>query len=114
VGRLQLICIPLDSTKKECLLTQFRVLLRGHLPPAPADSEVQARGSYVTRLVTAMDPTDAGSAAIQVLQAEPKYQRLANSYPEGAPELAVEEVSAAPESHAESVNRSGYVFFEDE
>jgi hypothetical protein len=90
------------------------VLLRGHLPPAPAGSEVQPRGFYVTRLVTAIDPTDAGSAAIQLLQAEPKYQRLADAYPGSAPELAVEEVSAAPQSHLETVNRSGYVFFEDE
>jgi hypothetical protein len=75
---------------------------------------VQPRGFYVTRLVTAADSTAAGSKAIQLLQAEPKYQHLAKSYVGSAPDLAVEEVSAAPESHTETVNRSGYIFFEDE
>jgi hypothetical protein len=75
---------------------------------------VQLRGFYVTRIVSAADPTDAGSTAIQLLLGEPKYQRLAGAFVGGAPELAVEEVSAAPESHARTVNRSGYIFFEDE
>jgi hypothetical protein len=104
----------LDSTKEEWFLLQFRVLLRGHLAPAPPGSEVRPRGFYVTRVVRATDPIQAGMAAIQLLQAEPKYQHLASSYRGDSPELAVEEVSAAPESEAGSVNRSGYVFFEDE
>jgi hypothetical protein len=71
---------------------------------------VQPRGFYVTRLVTAADSNAAGSQAIQLLQAEPKYQHLAKSYIGSAPDLAVEEVSAASESHAEAINRSGYTF----
>ena len=74
---------------------------------------MQPRGFCVTRIVSVVDPTDAGSTAIQLLLGEAKYQRLAGAFVGSAPELAVEEVSAAPESHAKTVNRSGYIFFED-
>ena len=91
----------------------FRVVLRGHLPPSPPDSEVRLRGFFVTRIVDASSPTDAGAAAIRLLQAEAKFIRMAGAYSQ-APELQVDEVELAPGSDALAVNRSGYLFYEDD
>ena len=90
------------------------MLLRGHLAPASLDSELQPRGFYVTRIVTASDVTDAGRRALQLVQTESKYQKLVESYSGQAPDLAIEKVSAAPSSDEQAVNRSGYVFYEHE
>jgi hypothetical protein len=95
-------------------LQNYRVLLRGHLAPAALDSEFQPRGFYVTRIVTASDATDAGIRALQLVQAEPKFRTLVQSYRGRAPDLAVEEVTEAVSSDRQAVNRSGYVFYEDE
>jgi hypothetical protein len=95
-------------------LPNYRVLLRGHLAPAPLASELQPRGFYVTRIVTASDATGAGRRALQLVQTESKYERLVESYHGRAPDLAVEEVIEAPSSDQQAVNRSGYVFYEDE
>ena len=88
-------------------------MLRGYLPPSPPGSEVHPRGFYVTRVVDASSPIEAGSTAIQILHSEPKFTRMAVAYNQ-APELQVDEVELAPESDALAVNRSGYVFYEDE
>jgi hypothetical protein len=78
------------------------------------DSELQPRGFYVTRIVTASDATDAGRRALQLVQAESKYQNLVESYRGRAPDLAIEEIAEAPSSDQQAVNRSGYVFYEQE
>jgi hypothetical protein len=92
----------------------YRVLLRGHLAAAPPDSEVQPRGFYVTRIVTASDAAEAGRRALEPIQAEPKYRTLVESYKGRAPDIAIEEVVQAPSRDQQAVNRSGYVFYEDE
>jgi hypothetical protein len=94
-------------------LPSYRVTIHGHLPPPPLDSEVQPRGFYVTRVVEATSATEAGAAAIQLLHAEPKFTRMAGSYGQ-APDLEVGEVELAPDSDAWAVNRSGYLFYEDD
>jgi hypothetical protein len=74
---------------------------------------VQLRGFYVTRVVEATTATEAGAAAIQLLQSEPKFTRMAGSYGQ-APDLQVDEVQPAPAGDARDVNRSGYLFYEDD
>jgi hypothetical protein len=88
------------------------VILRGHLPPPLPDSEVQARGFFVTRVVDANSPAEAGAAAIRLLQAEPKFTRMAGAYGQ-APDIQVDEVELAPASDPLAVNRGGYLFYED-
>jgi hypothetical protein len=83
------------------------------MPPPPPDSEVQLRGFFVTRIVEASSPPEAGAAAIRLLHTEPKFTRMAAGYGQ-APELQVDEVEPAPNSDAAAVNRSGYVFYEEE
>jgi hypothetical protein len=78
------------------------------------DSEVQPRGFYVNRIVTASDATDAGRRALHLVQTEAKYRTLVEAYGGRAPDMAVEEVAEAPLSDQQAVNRSGYVFYEDE
>ena len=70
----------------ESSLASFRVILRGHLPTSPPDSDVQLRGFYVTRIVHASSATEAGAAAIRLLHTEPKFTRMAGAYSQ-APEL---------------------------
>ena len=67
----------------------------------------------MTRVVEAAGVAEAGAAAIQLLHAEPKFTRMAGSYGQ-APDLQVDEVVLAVGSDAEAVNRSGYLFYEDE
>jgi hypothetical protein len=94
-------------------LPSYRVTLRGHMPPPPPGSEVQLRGFFVTRIVDASSPAEAGAAAIRLLQAEPKFTRMAGAYGQ-APDIQVDEVEFAPASDPVAVNRSGYLFYEDE
>ena len=67
----------------------------------------------MTRIVDASSPTDAGAAAIRLLQTEAKFIRMAGAYSQ-APELQVDEVELAPGSDALAMNRSGYLFYEDD
>jgi hypothetical protein len=67
----------------------------------------------VTRIVTAESAAEAGGVAISLLQTERKFVRMAAMYGH-APDLAVSEIALAPHSHIEQVNRSGYVFNEDD
>lgn len=97
----------------ESSLANFRVVLRGHMPPSPPDSEVQLRGFYVTRIVDAASPSEAGAAAMRLLHTESKFTRMSGAYGQ-APELQVDKVEPAPDSDPQAVNRSGYVFYEDE
>ncbi len=101
------------STKWRVPLPSYRVTLHGHLPPSPPDSEVQLRGFYVTRVVDAASAAEAGAAAIRLLHTESKFTRMADAYGQ-APEIQVDEVDLAPGSDALAVNRSGYLFYEDE
>ena len=94
-------------------MPSYRVTVHGHLPSPPPDSEVQLRGFYVTRVVEAPSAAEAGAAAIQLLQAEPKFTRMANSYGQ-APDLQVDECELAPGSDAVAMNRSGYLFYEND
>jgi hypothetical protein len=94
-------------------LPSYRVILRGHLPPSPPDSEVQPRGFLVTRVVEANSAVEAGAAAIRLLYSEPKFARMAKAYGQ-APEIQVDESELAPGSDGLSVNRSGYLFYEDD
>ncbi len=89
------------------------MVLHAHLPPSPPDSDVQLRGFYVTRLVEATGALEAGAAAIRLLQTEQKFTRMASAYGH-APELLVDEVELAPGSDPMVVNRSGYLFYENE
>jgi hypothetical protein len=89
------------------------VILHGHLPPAPPDSQVQPRGFYVTRIVEATGAPEAGAAAIRLLHTEPKFTRMAGNYGQ-APDLQVHEIEPAPGRDPRAVNRSGYLFYEDE
>lgn len=91
----------------------FRVTLHGRLPPPRPDSETQLRGFYVTRLVDVPSALEAGVAAIQLVHAEAKFTRMAGAYGQ-APEIQVHRVEPAPGSDAAAVNRSGYLFYEDE
>jgi hypothetical protein len=91
----------------------YRVVLHGRLPPSPPDSEVQLRGFFVTRVVEADSSAEAGAAAIRLLHAEPKFVRMAEAYGQ-APEIQVDESGPAPEADGPAVNRSGYLFYEDE
>lgn len=95
------------------MLARFRVTILGYLPESPPDSEVELRSFRVTRIVEATTATEAGTAAIRHLQAESKFARMADAYGE-APELEVDEVTLDPEADTQAVNRSGYLFFEDE
>jgi hypothetical protein len=83
------------------------------MPLAPPDSEVQPRGFFVTHIVEASSPPEAGAAAMRLLHTESKFTRMAAGYGQ-APELQVDEVELAPHSDAPAVNRSGYIFYEDE
>ena len=83
------------------------------MPPSPPDSEVELRSFRVSRIVDAANGTEAGAAAIRLLHTEPKFMRMADAY-EQAPDLEVEEVRPDPDGNLEAVNRSGYLFFEDE
>ena len=112
-SRWQLKRRTLDSTTKERHLRQFRVLIRGHLPAVPTENDVHPRGFYVTRLVSASDPSEAGSLAIQFLSEERHYQQLAEGLVSGTPKLVIETVSDGSGSDPETVNQTGYVFFED-
>jgi hypothetical protein len=103
----------LGSTEQRIPLPSYRVTLHGHLPPPPPDSEVQPRGFYVTRVVEATSAAEAGVAAMRLLHAEQKFTRMASSYGQ-APDLQVDEVEMAPGSDALAVNRSGYLFYEDD
>jgi hypothetical protein len=88
--------------------------MRGHLTPAPSESELQPRGFYVSRVVNASDATDAGQRAIQLLQSEAKYKKLVQSHGGQAPHLQIEEVGEPPSHDDQALNRSGYVFYEHE
>jgi hypothetical protein len=91
----------------------YRVVLHGRLPPNPPDSEVELRGFLVTRIVEADSMAEAGAAAIRLLHAEPKFVRMAEAYGQ-APEIQVDESEPAPGADGAVVNRSGYLFYEDE
>lgn len=94
-------------------MPSYRVTVHGHLPPPAPDSEVQPRGFYGTRVVEAPSAAEAGAAAIQLLQDEPKFTRMAKSYGQ-APDLQVDRCELAPVCDAPAVNRSGYLFYENE
>jgi hypothetical protein len=65
-------------------------------------------------VVEATSATAAGAAAIQLLHAEPKFTRMAGAYGQ-APDVQVDEVLlAAGPSDAPAVNRSGYLFYDDD
>jgi hypothetical protein len=93
-------------------MPSFRVVVRAELPPAPAGSEVQPVGFIVTRWVEAPTPLAASEAAMTLLRAESKYQRLVGQYGR-EPDLAIDEVRAGSYGGTGSPNRSGYIFFED-
>lgn len=63
----------------------YRVTLHAHLPPSPPASELQLGG----------------------------FTRMAGTYGQ-APEIQVDEVELSPGSDAPVVNRSGYLFYEDD
>lgn len=92
---------------------RYRVTLLGEMPPGPPDSDVQLRVFRVSRIVDAANATEAGPAAIRLLHTEPKFTRMASAYGE-TPELEVEEVEPAPDADVQAVNRSGYLFTEDD
>ena len=94
-------------------LARFRVTLLGYMPESPPDSEVELRSFRVTRVVEAANAAEASTAAMRLLHAEPKFTKMADAYGE-APELEVDEVTLDPDADAQAVNRSGYLFFEDE
>lgn len=92
---------------------RYRVTLFALMPPSPPDAEVQLHSFRVSRLVDATNATEAGVAAIRLLQTESKFTRMAGAYGE-APDLEVDEVVPDPDGDIQAVNRSGYLFYEDE
>jgi hypothetical protein len=92
---------------------RFRVTLLGQMPPSPPDSEIQLHSFRVSRIVDAAHASEAGPAAIRLLHTEQKFTRMASAYGE-APELEVEEVEPDPDADVHAVNRSGYLFYEDD
>ena len=94
-------------------MPNFRVVLHALLPPGPPGADPDLRGFYVTRVVLAASETEAGAAAIRMLQAEEKFDRTARAYGV-APEVRVYRVESDPMSDPLVANRSGYVFHEAE
>ena len=94
-------------------MARFRVTLLGYMPESPPDSQVELRSFRVTRVVEAINAAEAGAAAIRLLHAEAKFTRMTGAYGE-APELEVDEVTLDPDADIQAVNRSGYLFFEDD
>lgn len=93
------------------MMPYYRVVLHAFLPPSPPASDLDLRGFYVTRVVDATGEAEAGAAAIRLVQAEPKFSRMAEAYG-AAPELQVYRLEPDPASDPFTANRSGYVFHE--
>ena len=89
----------------------YRVVLHAFMPPSPAESDLDLRGFYVTRVVDAADEAGAGAEAIRLVQGESKFVRMADAYG-AAPELQVYHLELDPAGDPVTANRSGYVFHE--
>ena len=94
-------------------MSSFRVLLRGRLPSVPIEGEARPAGFFVTRAVKATNAKEAGAEAIRLVQRESKYLELSRLYAGQAAEIEVDEAVAAEGLDTDSVNRTGYVFFDD-
>jgi hypothetical protein len=90
------------------------VTIHALLPPAPEGSDVRPRGFYVTRAVMASSLQEAGTGAIRLLQEEPKFRKLVEGYKGQTPELTIDEAVVAQDIEVQSVNNSGYAFYENE
>jgi len=103
----------LGSTNKGPALPRYRVILHADLPLPPPGSEVQPRGFYVTRIVTAESAAEAG--VLQSASCKPSESSCGWLLCTGTHLISLfSEIALAPHSHIEQVNRSGYVFYEDD